>query len=133
MIAGLGIDCEEIDRWEGLSKESSSDPRHPLFSEHEHTYCSSNPYPAQHYAGRWCIKEATVKALAGICVITTRDVEVLHVPGKNPTVLVAERACLPIQLALFASVTHSEKTAAAVVIAESRQANEGGAMPHNGR
>lgn len=120
MVVGLGIDCEEIARWEGLSAESRSDARYPLFSEQEHSYCSSNPYPAQHYAGRWCLKEAAVKALAGISVLTTRDVEVLHVPGKNPTVVIAHRACVPPELSLLASVTHSEKTAAAVVIAESR-------------
>lgn len=120
MIIGLGIDCEEISRWEGLSKGSSSDPRHPLFSEDEHTYCSSNSYPAQHYAGRWCIKEAAVKALAGISTLTTRDVEVLHVPGKSPTVAISDRARVPPHIFLLASVTHSEKTAAAVVIAESR-------------
>jgi holo-[acyl-carrier protein] synthase len=120
MIVGLGIDCEEIARWNGLSKDSVSDSRYALFSGDEHAYCSSSALPAQHYAGRWCLKEATVKALAGIIAITTRDVEVIHVAHKNPTVLVAQRARVPAHISLLASVTHSEKTAAAVVVAESR-------------
>jgi len=119
MIVGLGIDCEEISRWEGLSEATGSDPRHPLFTDSEHAYCSSNPYPAQHYAGRWCIKEAAVKALAGICTLTTRDVEVLHSANKSPTIIVSDRARMPLHICLLTSVTHSEKTAAAVVVAQS--------------
>ena len=121
MIVGIGIDCEEIERWIGLSAAAVSDPRHSLFSESEHIYCSSNVRPEQHYAGRWCLKEAAVKALAGRISITPRDVEVRHVPNASPEILIRALSCLPERVALMTSVTHSEKMAAAVVIAEIRE------------
>jgi len=128
MIVGLGIDCEEISRWEGLSHTSSTDSRFALFTESEHRYCSSNAHPAQHYAGRWCLKEATVKALAGVVAITTRDVEVEHIPNENPRVTVPSKAKALTEISFMASVTHSELTAAAVVIALARR----GGLPERG-
>jgi holo-[acyl-carrier protein] synthase len=118
MIVGLGIDCEEVSRWEGLTATTVTDPRYPLFTQSEHKFCSQNPYPAQHYAGRWCVKEACVKALATLVTITTRDVEVLHQPAQGPKVVLVGRATLAPGVTLMASVTHSEKTAAAVVLAQ---------------
>lgn len=125
MIVGLGIDCEEISRWEGLTAATVTDPRYPLFTQSEHNFCSENPYPAQHYAGRWCLKESCVKALATLVTITTRDVEVLHQPDRGPAVVLIGRAALPPDVSLMASVTHSEKTAAAVVVAQHLGAAEG--------
>ncbi len=118
VIVGLGIDCEEISRWEGLSATEVGDSRYPLFTPSEHQFCSSSAHPAQHYAGRWCLKEACVKALTTLVTITTRDVEVLHQRAQAPTVVLVGRAALPPDVALVVSVTHSEKTAAAVVIAQ---------------
>lgn len=120
MIVGIGIDCEEIARWEGLSKSTISDARYLLFSEHEHEYCSSGACRAQHYAGRWCLKEAAVKALSGMVAITTRDIEVRHALNRSPEVKIAGRIKIPPEISIMASVTHSEKSAAAVVLVQSR-------------
>lgn len=118
MIVGVGIDCEDIGRWAGLSKDTVGDSRYSLFSVQEHDYCSSGAVPAQHYAGRWCLKEATVKALAGGVSITTRDVEIEHVPHGNPRISLKIKLGIPNSLSLMASISHSETTAAAVVIAQ---------------
>ena len=116
MILGVGIDCEEIERWSNLRAESSSDPRHGLFTEAEHAYCSGCASPEQHYAARWCAKEAALKALAGHLILTSRDVEITNSDTGVPTIAILRDDPVLRSISCMISLTHTEKTAAAIVL-----------------
>ena len=56
----VGVDIEDIERFEG--KDEMFYRR--IFSDLEFDYCKSMPCPAQHFAARFCAKEAIFKALS---------------------------------------------------------------------
>ncbi|GIJ51689.1 hypothetical protein Val02_85750 [Virgisporangium aliadipatigenens] len=100
---GVGVDVEEVDRW--------ADPPRGLFTEAEHAHCRSMGRPAESYAGRWCAKEATVKALDPFVRVSLRDVEIGVAAGGAPVVRV------PWNGAVRLSIAHTERIAVAVAIA----------------
>lgn len=73
-------------------------------------------------AGRFAVKEATVKALGtGFGgQIGMRDIETQSLEGGSPSVriLPTARFILPSETRLFVSISHTHNTAVAVVIAE---------------
>jgi holo-[acyl-carrier protein] synthase len=94
-IIGTGVDLVEtariarmITRWEdGFSER--------VFLPAERDYCETKAVPAQHYAGRFAVKEALVKALGtGIGEHATwLDVEVCRDAGTGaPSVALTGRA-----------------------------------------
>ncbi|MDO4559153.1 MAG: holo-ACP synthase [Planctomycetia bacterium] len=87
-IIGIGTDITSCSRIERILA------RHPdafidhVYTEEEHRYCSRHSGSVEHYAGRWCAKEAVLKALGTgwIRGITWRDVEVRHELSGRPTI-----------------------------------------------
>jgi holo-[acyl-carrier protein] synthase len=61
MIFGIGIDQIEVDRIE--QRLQNQNLKVKIFSSQEIKYCESRGIPAQHYAARFCAKEAFLKAL----------------------------------------------------------------------
>jgi len=66
----LGCDIVTIGRIERLLCDYPDRFRKFAFSSREQEYCDEQAFPSQHYAARWAIKEAFIKALG--------------VPGRNP-------------------------------------------------
>lgn len=104
-ITGIGIDIEPIERW------SDPDPR--LFTERELSYCQSQARPAESFAGRWCAKEAVVKAFGGVARVGIREVEILAGDAGEPV------AVLPAELTdrgfgVLVSIAHDATQAIAV-------------------
>lgn len=62
-IIGIGIDIEEIARFEGLLGQWGMRFERRLFSEPEIRYCNAKTRPAQHFAARFAAKEAFSKAI----------------------------------------------------------------------
>lgn len=61
MIAGIGTDLIEIARM--ASKiERNADFKLHVFTSNEIFYCESQKKPAMHFAARWAVKEAFLKA-----------------------------------------------------------------------
>lgn len=61
MIAGIGTDLIEIARM--ASKiERNADFKLHVFTSNEISYCESQKKPAMHFAARWAVKEAFLKA-----------------------------------------------------------------------
>ena len=58
----IGVDLEEVSRFRGKSTVFLS----KIFTPEEQHYCNEKPIPEQHYAARFCAKEAFIKALSGL-------------------------------------------------------------------
>jgi len=59
---GIGTDCIEISRFEKDKLKEIVIEK--IFSKNEIEYCYSRPRPMQHFAARFCGKEAIMKALS---------------------------------------------------------------------
>jgi phosphopantetheine--protein transferase-like protein len=82
-IISIGIDCESISRVNDLLQRYGNRFLTRVFTDHEIAYSQRRRFPAQHLAGRFCAKEATMKALGtGRSLgVVWRDVEVQRVSG----------------------------------------------------
>ena len=125
MIAGLGMDMVRIDRVWALLQRKGDRALARLFTPAEAERCRASRHPPESFAARFAAKEAFFKALGtgwGIGGAWT-EVEVVASPAGAPTLRLAglaarlaeERGVVRIHLTL----THSDDTAAAVVILES--------------
>lgn len=116
----IGIDCEDIERWAGLDKHSTQDPRFPLFSASEHEYCSSFDEPAPRYAARWCAKEAARKALGRKFKVDLRKIQVKNREDGSPDLVFGDieisKAIDQQRLETSLSIAHSRMTATAAVM-----------------
>jgi holo-[acyl-carrier protein] synthase len=122
-VVGLGADVVEVGRMRvALDRTASLAER--LFSDGERAYAFGQHDPAKSLAARFAAKEAVMKALGvGLGDIDFHDVEVvrrddgapqLHVRGRAGT-LAEQRGVTRWLL----SLSHTDSTALAVVIAES--------------
>ena len=124
MIHGLGIDLVDVGRVAKAIHRFGRRFVDKLFTAEERRYCDSRAVPACHYAARFAAKEAFVKALGSPDGLRWQDVEIHRtstqgVPGIVLHGAAAERVRILGIRRLLLSLTHEEKTAAAVVIAES--------------
>ena len=122
-IVGLGTDLVEVARFRvALERTTSLSQR--LFSDDERAYASDQHDPAKSLAARFAAKEAVMKALgAGLGDIDFHDVEVVRQEGGAPALSVRGRAHeLASTLGVtqwFLSMSHTDSTALAVVVAVS--------------
>lgn len=116
----LGIDLIEIARVErALERRPGLAER--LFRPGELEFASSRARPARHLAARFAAKEAAIKALGGEC--GPRDIEVTDGGRQVPRLLLHGRARAAADaraVDLVVSLTHSRESAAAAVLATSR-------------
>lgn len=123
MIYGLGTDIIEVDR---VRKTMEADPgfQHMVFSPAEIRYCESKAHKYQHYAARFCAKEAFLKAL-GLGLhngIKLTDIEVCNEPSGKPFIELNGCAKDSVRnfgfLKILVSLSHLKDMAKAVVIIE---------------
>ncbi len=93
-----------------------------LFTEAERAYGARFADPAPRLAARFAAKEATMKALGvGIGAFSFHDVEVVREPSGAPRLWVSGAAATLASdrgvSALHVSITHTDRTAEAVVAA----------------
>jgi holo-[acyl-carrier protein] synthase len=87
LIFGLGTDIIEVDRVR-KTIEANHGFRQQVFSPAEIEYCESKAYPFQHYAARFCAKEAFLKA-AGTGLnagVKLSEIEVVDEPSGKPVI-----------------------------------------------
>jgi holo-[acyl-carrier protein] synthase len=126
VIAGVGIDLVEVARVERLLRSKGERVLKRLFTAGEVSYATGRASPAMHFAARLAAKEAAFKALAGsdeARLIGWREVEVVPRDGRTPTLIFrgrAEARYRELKIAhVWLSITHTDSTAAAVVVLES--------------
>jgi ribonuclease HI len=82
-VLSIGVDFESISRVDALLQRYGDRFLTRVFTDHEITYSRRRRFPAQHLAGRFCAKEATMKALGtGRSLgVLWRNVEVTRLSG----------------------------------------------------
>ncbi len=104
---GVGVDVELVGRF------TDPDPR--LFTENELALCEAAGNPAESRAGRWCAKEAVVKAVARHVLLSPRDVEILADEAGRPVVHWLRPQLDHVRCDV--SITHGGEIAAAIAAA----------------
>lgn len=122
-IIGVGIDIVDIERFKKiLSKETGADFIQRFFSENEIRYCEKFSEKNQHYAVRFAAKEAFIKA-SGLVNLALKEISTVNLPGGQPQIEMTPRLCSAFcahpEFKIHLSLTHTDLSAAAVVILES--------------
>ncbi len=118
-VAGVGVDAVDVDRFRRvLGRRPTLADR--LFTDGEQADGHGDP---QRLAARFAAKEATMKALGvGIGAFGWRDVEVVRAASGAPSLHLAAAAAAAADARGVArwhvSLTHTERTAIAMVVAE---------------
>src|SRR6266704_4256750 len=86
MIVGLGVDIAEVDRVRGAIGRQGERFLKRLYTARERAYCEKFKKKYERYAGRFAVKEATMKALGTGWSRGVRwvDVEVVRQRGGRP-------------------------------------------------
>jgi holo-[acyl-carrier protein] synthase len=119
MIVGLGIDLAEVERYRFDERKLAWFAR-KVYTEREMAYAMRKRNWPERLAGFFAAKEATRKAFGH--AIPWRWIGVGHEPSGKPTIEFYDKARGLMQArnvkALHLTITHTETTAAAVVILE---------------
>lgn len=120
-VAGIGIDLCEIARVEAALERHGARFVKRLFREGEVRRAPGTRRFAEHVAGLFAAKEAAMKALGtGMRGVAFREIAITRAPGGPPRLALFGRARevgarLGVRAA-HVTITHSETTAAAVVL-----------------
>lgn len=112
----IGVDIEEISRFEGKTLENDSTFLNKIFTENELDYCFSKSLPAQHLAARFCAKEAAIKALNNLTgkIVPHSKIEVINKTDGSPCLNLIDEKNINIKV----SLSHTKIQAIAFVVAE---------------
>ena len=116
-MSAIGTDIEQISR---IERALARTPRFAarIFTDGERAYCEGKARPAQHYAARFCAKEAFVKAL-GAATFSWQEVEVSRGESGPPTLRTHGQATEALQgRVAHLSLSHAGDYAMAVVLIE---------------
>jgi holo-[acyl-carrier protein] synthase len=125
MIVGVGLDLIEIERVGRMVAINEERALKRLFTFREVDYASRHANPTRHYAARLAAKEAAYKALSGndlARAVSWKDIEVVVREDGQPMLEfhghAKKRATELGVTRAWVTLTHSETTAAAVVVLE---------------
>ena len=106
----IGIDITDVEKFEKIKFEKKPEFYKKIFLDSEITYCLKYKNPYERFAGKFAIKEATVKAIKEN--IGLLDIETNHIKSKPNVKILKNKEKYQFQV----SVTHDKKIAVAVVI-----------------
>lgn len=114
---GIGVDIEDISRFKGLTVEKDARFLDKIFTEKEKGYCFCRARPEQHLAVRFAGKEAVIKALSSLDIKgpVYRDIEIINDRKGTPAVSILKDGYEGLRILI--SLSHSEESAVAFVIA----------------
>lgn len=110
----IGVDIEDSNRFELRSQGLLN----KIFTKSEQEYCLAQAKPSQHFAGKFCAKEACIKALQqyGIKGIFLTDIETYHDKNGCPKLRLLKKINKNLHFKL--SISHDKTKAIAFVIAK---------------
>jgi len=127
VIVGVGIDLISV------ARIATALARHPdrfaarVFTEGERAVCAGRGQPAQHFAARFAVKEATLKALGVPEGLSWHELEVVSDASGAPGLRLSGRAAAAAQrlgvTRSHLSLSHSDGMAIAVVVLEAGPAS----------
>ncbi len=129
MIYGVGTDIIEVYRVRELM-EKTPGLREDLFTPIEITYCETKHNKYQHYAARYCAKEAFLKALGTGLIDRMKfvEIEIYHDKNSKPNIRLSgfteefsEKEGIS---KILVSLAHIKDIAKAVVIIEKNDIKE---------
>ena len=117
-MISVGIDIEDISRFENRTLESDSKFLERIFTKNELDYCFKNSNPAPHLTARYCAKEAVVKALSNLYpnVISYSKIEILKNPNGSVYINILIDELKKYNYSL--SISHEKQKAIAMVVVE---------------
>lgn len=124
MIVGLGVDITEVERVRGAIERQGERLLKRVYTEKERVYCEKFKNKYERYAGRFAVKEATMKALGTGWSRGVRwvDIEVVReMSGKPRLELRGEAKKIADKLGvkhISVTITHTASQALAQVIFE---------------
>lgn len=124
MIAGIGLDLVAVDRMRAFHDRWGERGLRRVFTVDELGYCLTHSDPAPSLAARFAAKEAFFKAVGTGWGVggALAEVEVRRGPSGDPELAIAGRAAESVARIgggrIHVTLTHSARTAAAVVILE---------------
>ena len=109
----IGCDIEEVSRFSGKSRDKDAEFLKRIYTESELDYCYKSANFAQHLCGRYCVKEAVVKALTDFDIkdVYYSDIEVLKKESGVPYVRIEKYPRLNIKVSLSHCKTYATATA----------------------
>jgi len=117
-MISIGVDCEEIERFQKVLDDRTFLKR--IFTYNEIEYCLGKADPKKHLAARFCAKEAIVKALSYQNVnASVENIEILNDANGVPRVKVNLDAAD--DLVLQVSLSHCNSIAFAQAIVYDKQ------------
>jgi len=123
MIASIGTDIVEVCRIQEKFARSDFFKLH-VFSENEIAYCEKQKKPFIHYAARWAVKEAYLKAYGVKFIGNHRltEIETLHNENGKPFLKLNGKALNEFEdknyTKIHLSISHTDSHAIAYVIIE---------------
>ena len=124
MIIGTGIDIVNIKRMKKALGKWGASFKKKVFTAREMEYCAKKSKSAQHFAARFAVKEAVLKALGSGMAAKMKwiDVEVVNESNGKPNVRLSGEIKKIAQKKrvknVFVSIAHTEDYAVAQAIAE---------------
>jgi len=125
MIVGIGIDIVAQQRIVNSIEEFGDKFLQRVFTAHEISACQRYREAIEHYAGKFAVKEAFMKAIGlGLRQVTFQEIEVLNRESGAPYVMtystadeiITQRGITDIHV----SISHSADIAVGVVILEKK-------------
>jgi len=107
---GIGIDIADVEKFEKIKFEEKPEFYKNIFLPTEIAYCLKYKNPYERFAGKFAIKEATIKAIKE--KINLLDIETIHIKSKPNIKIQKTKKKYAFQI----SVSHDKKIAVAVVI-----------------
>jgi holo-[acyl-carrier protein] synthase len=113
---GIGVDIENISRFQGLTIEKDASFLNKIFTEKELDYCFSLGNPAQHLAARYAGKEAVIKALSTLerANLNYKEIEIVNDSRGIPCASIRKKDAA--NLKILISLSHSQEAAVAFTI-----------------
>lgn len=106
----IGIDIVAVDRFRSKPFSSNSDFYKKIFLPDEIEYCNQFKDPSTHFAGKFALKEASIKAMNK--KIDYLDIKISH-KNKNPIIKTKDS-----NYRFIASLSHEKQFAVGVVIVD---------------
>ena len=107
---GIGIDIVDVEKFKKIKFKKKPKFYKKIFLPSEIMYCLKYKNPYERFAGKFAIKEATIKAIKEN--IGLLDIETNHIKSKPNVKILKNKEKYQFQV----SVTHDKKIAVAVVI-----------------
>ena len=110
-ITGIGVDIETIDKFKNKEYKKNRDFYSKIFSTNEINYCLAKIDSYMSFAGKFCAKEAVVKALKKNNLFSLANIEIINNEAGQPEAFMNAK-----KIDCFLSIAHGDTTAIAFCV-----------------